>query len=395
MALISKPQSIAGAAVLCYATLRRMSEDGYIPGPDGAPWERAEPAAPGLDAEALQDAVAFARARETPWENDLHTVIARGHFEEGPWSEIIGPTRPRGEPNGLVLRHGRIIASWGDTRRVDMTFSVAKSYLSILAGLAVADGLIPDLDEPVGQSVRDGGFESAQNRAITWRHMLQQTSEWEGTLWDKPDLVDRNRDLALEGRGKAKGSPRALQPPGSYWEYNDVRVNRLSLALLRRFGRALPEVFKARITDPIGASASWEWHGYRNSHVEIGGRRVQSVSGGGHWGGGVFIHAEDQARIGLLMARRGRWGRRRLLSEDWIRISTEPCAIKPEYGFLWWLNTARSGFPSASPESFFAIGAGGNISWIDPAADIVAVLRWIDPAAVDGFIARVMAALRS
>ncbi len=231
-----------------------MSEDRYSPGPDGAFWERADPAALGLEARALEDAVAFARAHETPWEHDLHAVIAKGHFEEGPWSEIIGPTRPRGEPNGLVLRRGRIVARWGDTRRVDMTFSVAKSYLAILAGIAVADGLIADLDEPVGKSVRDGGFEGAHNGAITWRQLLQQTSEWEGTLWGKPDLVDRNRDLALEGRSKAKGSPRTLQPPGRYWEYNDVRVNRLSLALLRRFGRALPEVFKARIMDPIGAS---------------------------------------------------------------------------------------------------------------------------------------------
>ena len=370
-----------------------MSETDYIPGPDGAPWERAGPGASGLEAEALREAVSFARARETPWERDLHAVIAKGHFEEGPWSEIIGPTRPRGGPNGLVLHHGRIAARWGDTRRVDMTFSVAKSYLSILAGLAVEDGLIGDLDEPVGRSVRDGGFESAQNRAITWRHLLQQTSEWEGTLWEKPDLVDRNRDLALEGRAKAKRPPRTLRAPGSYWEYNDVRVNRLSLALLRRFGRALPEVFKARIMDPIGASASWEWHGYRNSFVEIGGRKVPSVSGGGHWGGGVFIHAEDQARIGLLMARRGRWGETRLLSEDWIRRATEPCAIKADYGLLWWLNTGGASFPSASPESFFAIGAGGNLTWIDPANDIVAVLRWIDPAAVDGFIARAMAAV--
>ena len=371
-----------------------MKDDGYSPGPDGARWETAAPEALGLDAQALAGAVDFARTHETAWEHDLEAVITKGHFEEGPWSEIIGPTRPRGPANGLVLRHGRIVARWGDTRRVDMTFSVAKSYLSILAGLAVADGLIADLDVPVGKSVRDGGFEGAHNGAITWRHLLQQTSEWEGTLWDKPDLVDRNRDLSLEGRGKTKGTFRALQAPGSFWEYNDVRVNRLSLALLRRFERPLPEVFKAGIMDPIGASASWEWHGYRNSFVEIGGRRIQSVSGGGHWGGGVFIHAEDQARLGLMMLRRGRWGDAQLVPESWIERATAPCAVRRDYGFLWWLNTGRTAFPSASPESFLAIGAGANITWIDPASGIVAVMRWIDRAAVDGFIGRVMAALR-
>jgi CubicO group peptidase (beta-lactamase class C family) len=145
---------------------------------------------------------------------------------------------------------------------------------------------------------------------------------------------------------------------------------------------------------PIGASESWEWAGYRNSFVEIGGRTVQSVSGGGHWGGGVFIHAEDQARIGLLMLRRGAWREQRLLAERWLDLSTTPCAVNPQYGFLWWLNGNGTLFPSASRQSFFAIGAGGNVTWIDPATGIVAVLRWVDRPAVDGFIKRVTAALR-
>jgi CubicO group peptidase (beta-lactamase class C family) len=370
-----------------------MKDDRYFPDLDGAAWERAEPAALGFDGAALAAAVDYARANPTPWGHDLAAVIADGHFEEGLYAETIGPTRPRGDDNGLILRHGRIAASWGDTRRVDMTFSVAKSYLGILAGLAVEDGLV-DLDAPVGASVRDGGFEGPHNGGVTWRYLLQQTSEWQGTLWGKPDLVDRNRDLSLEGRGQAKGTHRDLRAPGTYWEYNDVRVNRLSLALLHRFRRALPAVFEARIMEPIGASRSWEWTGYSNSFVEIAGERLQSVPGGGHWGGGVFIHAEDQARIGLLMLRRGRWRWRRLLGERWLELSTTPCAANPQYGFFWWLNRDGTLFPSASRESFFAIGAGGNITWIDPANDIVAVMRWIDRAAVNGFIKRVMAGLR-
>jgi CubicO group peptidase (beta-lactamase class C family) len=202
--------------------------------------------------------------------------------------------------------------------------------------------------------------------------------------------------LVTEFQGRPahrKGEARPLQAPGSYWEYNDVRVNRLGLALLRRFGRALPEVFAERIMRPIGASADWRWEGYRTSFVDLDGRRVQSVSGGGHWGGGVFIHAEDQARIGLLMLRRGVWNGQRLLPEQWIDHSVAPCPIKPDYGLLWWLNTARQYKPSASEQSFFALGAGGNITWIDPVHDLVAVLRWIDPAAIDAWIGHVMAAL--
>ena len=363
----------------------------YVPPTHGGAWARVAPEQAGFSAARLAEAVRHAEAHETPWPRDLAAHLAEGHFEPPPFNEIIGPTAPRGAPNGMLLVHGRIVASWGDTRRVDMTFSVAKSYLSILAGLAVADGLITDLDEPIGRSVRDGGFEGAHNGAITWRHMLQQVSEWEGTLWDKPDQIDRNRQLSAEGRAK-KGDARPLHTPGTYWEYNDVRVNRLSLALLRRFGRALPEVFAERIMRPIGASADWRWEGYRNSWLELGGKRVQSVSGGGHWGGGVFIQAEDQARIALLMQRGGMWGGQRLIPAEWIDQSVVPCALNPEYGFMWWLNTNRTKYPHGSAESFFALGAGGNVTWVEPATGTAAVLRWIDPAALDGFLGAVAAA---
>jgi CubicO group peptidase (beta-lactamase class C family) len=295
----------------------------------------------------------------------------------------------------VLLRAGRIVATWGDTRRVDMTFSVAKSYLSMLAGLACADRLIADLDEPVGLSVHDGGFEGPHNGAVTWRHLLQQTSEWEGTLFGKADRIDRNRSLASESNGRpaaAKGAERKLQAPGTFWEYNDIRVNRLSLALLRRFGRPLPEVFEQRIMRPIGASPNWRWRGYRTSMVEVEGNPVESVSGGGHWGGGVFIHAEDQARLGLLMLRRGAWGARQVLPAAWIDSTLVPCPLNPAYGLMWWLNGGGATAPSAPAESFFAVGAGGNVTWVDPRHDLVAVVRWLDPAALYGWIARVLAA---
>jgi|SRR5271166_4271683 len=340
---------------------------------------------------ALDDAMRYALSHETPWPRDLRAHLEAGSFEPPPHNEILGPIRPRGAPNGLILRGGSVVARWGDTLQVDFTFSVAKSYLSLLAGIAVADGLIADLDEPVGRTVDDGGFAGAHNDAITWRHLLQQTSEWEGTLFGKSDIIDRNRSLAMEGKGR-KGDARPLRPPGTFWEYNDVRVNRLALALLRRLRRPLPEVFAERIMRPIGASDDWSWHGYRTSLVEIDGRMIESVSGGTHWGGGVAIHAEDQARIGLLMLHRGMWQERRLLPATWISESLTPCALHPNYGLLWWLNTGRTRYPSATERSFFASGAGGNITWIDPCNDLVAVMRWMDPAAVNGFIALVMEA---
>jgi CubicO group peptidase (beta-lactamase class C family) len=340
----------------------------------------------------LDEAIGYALSHETPWPRDLRAHLESGFFEPPPDNEVLGPIRPRGGPNGMVLLRGKEVARWGDTRQVDFTFSVAKSYLSMLAGIAVADGLIGELDEPVRLTVRDGGFEGPHNGAITWRQLLQQTSEWEGSLFGKSDIVDRNRNLAMEGKGR-KGDARPLHAPGEFWEYNDVRVNRLALALLQRFRRPLPEVFAERIMQPIGASSDWSWHGYRTSMVEIDGQMVESVSGGSHWGGGIAIHAEDQARIGTLMLQRGQWQGHRLLSERWIAELLSPCALNANYGLLWWLNTGRNRYANATETSFFASGAGGNITWVDPENELVAVMRWMDPTSVNGFIRLVTGAI--
>jgi len=362
------------------------------PPPHGATWPEAMADQAGLNWMFLEEAARFATENETPWPYDLRLHLDSGFFEAPPDNEILGPIRPRGPANGLVLRNGWKVASWGETDQVDFTFSAAKSYLSLLAGIAWTDGLIPDLDEPVRKRVDDGGFDAPQNAPITWRHLLQNTSEWEGTLFGKSDRIDRNRNLGLEGRGK-KGDLRPLQPPGTHWEYNDVRVNRLALALLRVFRRPPPEVFAERIMRPIGASDAWSWHGYRTSGVEIDGRVIESVSGGTHWGGGMLIHAEDQARIGLLMLNRGRWGERQVIPEAWVDLSFTPCPLNRNYGLLWWLNTGGGRYPSAPEDSVMATGAGGNVTWIVPSRGLVAVLRWTDPGAIDTFTRLIMQAL--
>jgi CubicO group peptidase (beta-lactamase class C family) len=371
-----------------------MPATNYFPRPN-EPWERRAPEQQGIDPELLGAAVDFALRHETPWATDLRAVIARNNRVEGPHGAIIGPTKARGGVNGLVVRHGYVVAEWGDLARVDMTFSAAKSYLATLAGLALDRGLIRDLDNSVREYVDDGGFDPPHNSLITWRHLLHQTSEWEGTLWGKPDSVDRNRAVGGDRlEWEAKGTPRALCEPGTHWEYNDVRVNRLALALLRVWERPLPEVLAEAVMDPIGASATWEWHGYENSYVAVGGRSVLSVTGGGHWGGGLWISTLDHARFGYLHLRRGRWQDRQILSEAWIETATTPSAANPVYGCLWWLNPDRARFPSAPASSFFALGAATNMVWIDPLHDLVVVVRWIDPAHVDNFIAHVVASVK-
>ena len=369
----------------------------YVPPPDPGAWEGVAASAAGFEPAKLQAAVDFALASDSPWPRSFYYPDGRyvgivEWNETGPWSDVAGPVLPRGGPAGLVLKAGRVVAQWGDTARADMTFSIAKSYLAVLAGLAVADGLIATLDQPVGASVQGPWFKGPHNAGVTWRHLLQQSSEWQGQLWGKSDQVDHNRQVGAGADNRRKGQRRELKTPGSYFEYNDVRVNLLAFCLLQRFGRALPDVLRERIMDPIGASATWQWHGYSTSWTELDGHRVQSVSGGSHWGGGMFISTRDHARFGLLIARGGDWNGRQLVPSAWVEAMLSPSPMNESYGYLWWLNRGSSRYPSAPTTSVFALGAGTNMIWIDPERDVVAILRWIDKAAVDGFLGRLLAA---
>src|SRR4051794_29321901 len=135
-----------------------MSESAYFPGP-GDQWERRTPAQVGLDAAGLDAAAQFATDHETAWSRDIRTTLTENNRGEGPHGAIVGPIAERGGVSGVVLRHGYRIFSWGDPSRVDMPFSVAKSSLAPLRGLALDRGLTRDLDEPVRESVNDGGFD--------------------------------------------------------------------------------------------------------------------------------------------------------------------------------------------------------------------------------------------
>ncbi|MEX0900775.1 MAG: serine hydrolase [Gammaproteobacteria bacterium] len=316
----------------------------------------------------LAGAVDYARSQAVTEPADLNQVIYDAFAPREPGFRILGPTLYRAGDSGIVIHRNRIVARWGDIDRIDMTFSVAKSYLSVLAGIAVRDGLIGSVHDRVADTLPELII-GEHNVEITWHHLLQQTSDWSGTLWAIPDWADRP-----EGDDPAN---RPLHPPGTRFKYNDVRINLLALALMHVFGEPLPAVLKREVMDPIGASGNWQWYGYENSWVEIDGQRMQSVSGGGHFGGGIFISTRDHARFGQLMLNRGVWRGERILPDAWFDQMTAPSAAKPDYGYLWWLNTGRAAIPAAPASAYWAAGFGGNFIYIDECNELVIVLRWI------------------
>ncbi len=389
--------------------------------PPAGSWDHKKPDQVGLTAKAVDSAVAIAMGSENKTPHNL-LEAQRITFGREPFGEAIGPFRDRSGVGGLIIKNGYVIAEWGDPDRVETTHSVTKSFVTTTVGLAFDRKMIRDIKDPVrgymapivalkgppgagtplvtvpplsaswidssNAAPKRGAafsafellepFESEHNRKITWEHLLRQTSDWQGTLWGKPDWADRFR-LPQGSTDTNAVINRARTEPGTVFVYNDVRVNMMALASLNVWRRPLPQVLKELVMDPIGASNSWRWYGYDNSWVLMDGALVQSVAGGGHWGGGMMINARDMARFGYLTLRGGKWAGKQIISSEWVTMSRSPGPANKNYGFAnYYLNTGKTSLPSAPESAFYHLGNGSNIVYVDEVNDLVIVARWIN-----------------
>lgn len=340
-------------------------------------WERKSAESLNINPVLLDSAVTIASEHENSVNRDLKIAI-REAFSREPNFEILGKTKQRGGPAGLVIKDGYIVAEWGDIDRVDMTFSVAKSYLSTVAGLAFDRNIIHSINDKTHEYVWDGTFDGEHNQKISWDHLLTQSSDWSGQQFGLYDWADRPPREGTIDDWRA----RQLYEPGTHYKYNDVRVNVLAYALLQVWRKPLPQVLKEEIMDPIGASTTWRWLGYHNSFVNVDGLKMQSVSGGGHFGGGIFINTLDHARFGLLFLRNGKWNDEQLISENWVESVQESSQAKSDYGYLWW-NNSQGSWEGVSKTVYYAAGFGGNYIIVDEANDLLVVTRWIDNSKID------------
>ncbi len=392
--------------LLCICFTANAQVKNYYPAPDN--WEKKSASSFHIDSAILNQAIQFAKDNETKYPKNLWLTQAM-QFGKEPFSDPVGPMANRGPAAGVIVYKGYIIAEWGNPNAVEMTNSVTKSMVSTVVGLAVDKGLIKSIDDktytylppievlkngetvdqnPIAQSSFIYPFETEHNRKISWDHLLRQTSDWEGVLWGKPDWADRPSDKPDEW------TTRKRFDPGTVFKYNDTRVNALALAATAVWRKSLPEVLRDQVMNPIGASNTWAWTGYKNSWIVLDGKMIQSVSGGGHFGGGMFINAYDMARFGLLTLRKGNWNGKQLVSENWIKKSTTPTTANEGYGFMnYFLNTNRKMYPSAPASAYAHVGNGTNAIYVDSENDIVAVVRWIDDKQMDGFLKILLSAL--
>ena len=392
--------------LLCLCVTASAQVKTYFPPADN--WERKTLTSIRVDSNLIHQAIQYALTHETKYPKNLMLSQAM-QFGKEPFSDPIGPMANRGSAAGIIIYKGYIIAEWGDLHAVEMVNSVTKSMLSTLVGLAVQKGLVRSIEDkvytylppielvntpittdqnPITQTSFIYPFVSEHNQKINWNHLLRQTSDWEGVLWGKPDWADRPSDKQDEW------TTRKRFEPGTVYKYNDTRVNALALATTAVWRKPLPEVLREQVMQPIGASNTWAWTGYKNAWIVLDGKMIQSVSGGGHFGGGLFINAYDMARFGLLTLRKGNWNGKQIIAEDWINQSLTPTTANTGYGFMnYFLNTDKKMYPSAPASAYAHIGNGTNAIYVDKENDIVAVIKWMDDKSIDGFLKLVLTAL--
>ncbi len=124
------------------------------------------------------------------------------------------------------------------------------------------------------------------------------------------------------------------------------------------------------------------------------GLKRQSVSGGGHHGGGLFVNTTDHARLGLLFARKGKWGDQQLISSRWTDMIQTPTPANASYGYMWWLNQGARQWKGVPDHLYYAAGFGGNFIVVDEEEDLVIVTRWLEPREIGEMVRKVYAGLK-
>lgn len=269
----------------------------------------------------------------------------------------------------VVLHAGEVVyedyrlGTGRDDLRV--SWSMAKSALSLLLGTLVADGTIPDLDAPVTQYaplLRGSAYDGATIRDVLRMSSGVRFNEDYMDFWS--DINRMGRVLALGGSmdGFAAGLTARRGAPGSDWQYVSIDTHVIGMVIRAATGRSIPDLMQERLFQPLGLD--------RAPYYITDGEGVAFVLGG------LNLTTRDFARIGQLVLQDGQWQGQQLVPAEWIAESTAPGPHAAEegtgYGYQWWLP------PEARPGEAWARGVYGQDIWIDRARDVVIAVNSAD-----------------
>jgi CubicO group peptidase (beta-lactamase class C family) len=271
--------------------------------------------------------------------------------------------------DGQVVHESYYLGTGPEDLRI--SWSVAKSFLSALFGIVLAEGHIDSLDDPVTKYVPE--LASTAYDGATVRHILTMSS---GVAFNE-DYLDFWSDINRMGRVLALGQSmdgfaanlkdRAAEP-GSDWRYVSIDTHVLGMIIRGATGEDIPELLERHILAPLGVEVApyYLTDGYGVSFVL----------------GGLNMTTRDYARFGQMIAQGGMWQGRQIVPRDWVEASTVPSAPGGAgYGYQWWIADG------AAPGEVNAQGIYGQYIWIDRARNIVIAVNAADRGFEDAGVA--------
>lgn len=309
----------------------------------------------------------------------LHVPVPRG---EAPVSilpkaqPIVLPTdinewiKERDVTSLIVLKDGQMVhesyylGTGPDDLRI--SWSVAKSFLSVLVGLLLEDGTIASIDDPVvkyAPSLKDSAYRDA-----TLRNVLQMSS---GVVFDE-DYLDKNSDINRMGReialggtldGFAASITDTFTTPGTVMQYVSIDTHVIGMVVRGASKRPIADLLSEKIIQPLGLE--------KEPYYLTDGEKAAFVLGG------LNLTTRDYARFGLMIAQDGFYNGQQLVPKDWLRASTKASANTKagyrRYGYQWWI-------PAVNPTEgeFFAHGIYGQYIYINRPLGVVIVSNAAD-----------------
>ena len=263
----------------------------------------------------------------------------------------------------LVVHQERLVYERyfeGASRRSLLTsFSAAKSFVSTLVGIAIDEGQIASVEDPVTDYLPELAARDRRFERIRLRHLLAMSSgiRYREAGFPNPFGDNTYTYYGVDLRDVALTRTRIERPPGQVWQYNNFHPLLLGLVLERATGMSVSEYMASRLWQPLGAVGDATWN------LDSTGSGFEKLESG------INARAVDYARFGVLFLHGGDWNGTRIVSEDWVQaataadITTDPAN---HYQFFWWLDLER-------PGRFYALGKYGQYIYVAPDADTVVV----------------------
>lgn len=307
--------------------------------------------------------------------------------ERGRWDGLDAAASESGSTCVAVVEGGSLVHRWTapgvDARSSAPVYSVTKSVTALLVAIAVDEGVL-DLTDRVAEHVPS--WREGPSSEVTVEQVLAMTS---GRRWtydlDYGQMIRRAVDKTAFALAVGQE-----HPPGSRWEYDNMAVQVLAAVLTEVTGRDVADYAEARLFEPIGLrDTTWDRDGTGTTTTYSG----------------IRSSCDDLARLGLLVARGGRWDGERVVSSALVdRLTGTPSSdLNAAYAGLWWVNgqgrvqtiERAAGFgpdrrpyegrlaPDAPADTRWAIGYGNQILVVVPSQDVVAVRLGARPSSAD------------